>query len=293
MPRWLEANGASNEHEATQVRVQEHREGTDNGHLFSLRHHHFPFALFYYSSNTGIFKNDATAIQNYLDYFRLANPRLTACIADAHQKAAAEQSNHVPREIYFWPNKKKTEICCIPGIVMSRHTRYSFSQACGFFWRLEAAGWKSKELLAFLCDRVEGYLNIPEGEKVEFRHAAERVTKNDIITPFLDVAGMEGHLSFLFWSPCIRQPKEWEGTQVEEVSLESGSLDWLMKEGAIIQPSDKKPWSVLNHLRGQLPLWQDSKSTNDLEKGRGSHKWQFMESEKYRLVSYKRPVSPE
>ena len=59
-----------------------------------------------------------------------------------------------------------------------------------------------------------------------------------------------------------------------EVSL--NSLDWVLKDGAFLQPLDHKTDRALCGIREKLPLWEEVQTEEDLEKGIGSFKWQFM-----------------
>jgi hypothetical protein len=76
----------------------------------------------------------------------------------------------------------------------------------------------------------------------------------------------------------FKQPVKWEASEgllaVAEVSLDS--LDWVLKDGAFLQPLNRKTDRALIGMREKLPLWEEVQTVEDLEKGIGNFKWQFM-----------------
>jgi hypothetical protein len=213
------------------------------------------------------------AIQKYLDYFKLVNAKLVACLADAHSQLAEDDSGP-PQTIRFWPTKKTASV----EQGKARVGDYSFSQSCGLFWRLEAAGWKRKLLLTFLRDRVEGSVNVSGAEKEAFLKAMKNVLRGEFVMPVWRLTDANnGYIPYFFMALLIRRPMKWEtkeGRDLVEVSLDS--MDWVLKDGSLLQPKDLRTWNALGNLRS-LPLWEDVKTADEMEKGIGSYKWQFLE----------------
>jgi hypothetical protein len=232
-----------------------------------------PLLLIFPSANVEIDHKDADAIQKYLDYFELVNAKLVACLTDAHSRVAKDNSVP-PRPIRFWPTKKNTN--AEQG--KAKMGDYSFSQSCGLFWRLEAAGWKRKLLLTFLRERVEESVTVPEAEKEAFSKAMKNVLRGEFVMPvwrLTDING--GYIPYFLMAVVIRRPTKWEtkeGRVLVEVSLDS--VDWVLSDGALLQSKDLRTWNALNNLRS-LPLWEVVTTAEDMEKGIGSYKWQFLE----------------
>jgi hypothetical protein len=129
---------------------------------------------------------------------------------------------------------------------------------------------------------VEGSTKVfvPDTEREAFVKAMENVTKGEFVMAVWRFSNSQCGYFLPYWLMTIMSspPVKWEASEgllaVAEVSLDS--LDWVLKDGAFLQPLNRKTDRALIGMREKLPLWEEVQTVEDLEKGIGNFKWQFM-----------------
>ncbi|KAL8732431.1 MAG: hypothetical protein Q9181_003966 [Wetmoreana brouardii] len=234
-----------------------------------------PYALFHFSSNSGIRRKDMPAVQKYLDLFQSRHARVAEHLAQVFD-SPQWRSQRCLHKVRFWPNKSDTEHACIPFMAAASVTDYTFSLAAGLFFMLEELGFPRRVLWEFLMTEVESNFSVSGAERADYRRVMGKMCKGYTTTLMAPCRQ---------WSKSDDKEKRNQGFSLPEavpmgcqiVPLKAGdSMDWVLLERGLIVPMDWDAYNMAGGLR-RFGLWGIVKKDLDLEEAGLTGYWQLVD----------------
>jgi hypothetical protein len=216
-----------------------------------------PWALVFYSSNQGLLEVDKETEMMYVEQAESTDLTVKRMI----QYVRAER--RVPNNVRFFPHESEYECAVIPFVARVEQTTFRCPTFSLVLMLMADAGWKRGDIYDVFIQA----LNDAEGrEKVtEIKNEVCRrniaVNADYFITPLIPLVDL-----------VQARPNIWRADR-GVVDVDMNDAKWILAEGALIRPRDKKTLVALDRLNTSLGMWKWVTRVEDLEEPRY---WQYI-----------------